>query len=258
MSTQQDLEPKVRVWLHERLTDRPDPYPVLDEVLSRLPSTPQRRSRWWRRGSPVGQPEVESRDQTSPGRFSMSSALKFIAASVVVAVLGGFLLAGLLQPQGPDGVLPAAASESPSAEPGAVSHDAAVVSGRIGEGRQLDVATISRQGNNTLSVGARYQMELTEMDDPRLNGTFESLWNQVTYDGIYNVVTATNRIENEDGSWVGVERGYRHPRLGWNWQGLYEGTGAYEGLSALLFWSGAPGNQGHGVIFPGAMPDAID
>jgi hypothetical protein len=46
--------------------------------------------------------------------FSMFSALKFIAASAIVALFGGFLLTGVLTtPQG-DEVLPAAATESPS------------------------------------------------------------------------------------------------------------------------------------------------
>ena len=46
--------------------------------------------------------------------FTMFSALKFIAASAIVALFGGFLLAGILTtPQGDD-VLPAAMTESPS------------------------------------------------------------------------------------------------------------------------------------------------
>ena len=48
------------------------------------------------------------------GGFTMFSALKFVAAGVIVALFGGFLLAGILTtPQGDD-VLPAAVTESPS------------------------------------------------------------------------------------------------------------------------------------------------
>jgi hypothetical protein len=51
--------------------------------------------------------------------FSMFSALKFIAAGVIVALFGGFLLAGVLTTPQPDEVAPAAVTESPT--PGAVA-----------------------------------------------------------------------------------------------------------------------------------------
>ena len=102
MSVNQDFGPRLRVWLHERLTERPDPYPVLDEVLSQLPTTPQRRHRWW----PIG--------ATSSGRFTMFSAFKLIAAAAIVALFGGFLATGLLSTPQADEPAPAAASESPS------------------------------------------------------------------------------------------------------------------------------------------------
>ena len=48
--------------------------------------------------------------------FTMFSALRFVAAGVVVALFGGFLLAGVLTAPQPDGVVPAAVTESPAAE----------------------------------------------------------------------------------------------------------------------------------------------
>jgi len=48
------------------------------------------------------------------GRFTMFSALKFIAASAIVALFGGFLLTGAFTTQQGDEMLPAAATESPS------------------------------------------------------------------------------------------------------------------------------------------------
>ena len=254
MSAHQDLEPRVRIWLHERLADRPDPYPILVDVLSQLPETPQRKHRWWPFGRVPG-------PTTSTGRFTMSAALKSVAAGVVVALFGGFLVAGVLPTQQGDEALPAAVTESPSAGPASdpMPLEATVFDGRATEtGLQLEVPTVTREDGVTKSVGAHYQMELTEMDDPRLNGTFQIVWNEVTFSGIHDVVTASNRIDNEDGSWVGVERGYNHPRRGWNWQGVYQGQGAYEGLSALLFWEQAIGYDGHGIIFPGTMPEPLD
>ncbi len=46
--------------------------------------------------------------------FSMFSALKFIAASAIVALFGGFLLSGVLMTQQGDQVVPGAVTESPS------------------------------------------------------------------------------------------------------------------------------------------------
>ena len=48
--------------------------------------------------------------------FTMFSALKLIAAGVIVALFGGFLLAGVLTSQQSDEVLPAAVSASPTTE----------------------------------------------------------------------------------------------------------------------------------------------
>jgi len=66
------------------------------------------------------------------------------------------------------------------------------------------------------------------------------------------------RIENEDGAWSGVVDGYH--------AGTYSresirlvGEGAYEGLTAVLRWVGAPevgaDHVVDGVIVPGVPPD---
>jgi hypothetical protein len=186
----------------------------------------------------------------------MFSALKFVAAGAIVALVGGFLLSGVLTTPNADEVAPAAVSASPTAG----SRDAVIVGGRSVGGTQTGLARVTYDGDTTRSVGAQWLMELTEMDDPRLNGTFQVIWNETTYDGIHNVITASSRIDNDHGSWVGVERGYEHPTLGWNTMALYEGQGAYEGLSALLFWvrEQRPGSVAHGIVFPGEMPEPLD
>jgi hypothetical protein len=103
MSVNQDFGPRLRVWLHERLAERPDPYPILDEVLSQLPTTPQRRHRWW--------PFTRS-----AGRFSMFSARNLVAAAVPVVLMGTFVLSSpLADRQDPD-LVPVADSPSPGAE----------------------------------------------------------------------------------------------------------------------------------------------
>jgi hypothetical protein len=57
------------------------------------------------------------RTSTRPeGGFSMFSALKFVAASAIVALFGGFLLAGVLTTPQDDEMAPAAMSASPASE----------------------------------------------------------------------------------------------------------------------------------------------
>ena len=57
--------------------------------------------------------EVAANRQKGWG-FTMFSALKFVAAAVIVALFGGFLLAGILSTQPSDELTPAAVTESPS------------------------------------------------------------------------------------------------------------------------------------------------
>jgi len=79
--------------------------PALRERVRTVPTeTPQRRS-WL--------PRIDTRG------FTMFSAVKFVAAAVIVALFGGFLLAGVLTTPQPDEVAPAAVTESPT--PGAVA-----------------------------------------------------------------------------------------------------------------------------------------
>jgi|GEM_PF-2354849 len=74
--------------------------PTLRERVTAIPFTTSRRRGWL--------PHFDT------GRYTMFSAVKFIAAAVIVALFGGFLLAGILTtPQG-DELAPAAVTESPS------------------------------------------------------------------------------------------------------------------------------------------------
>lgn len=256
MSDQQ-LGLLIDAWLRDTDSAPSDVGRSTAEIESRLPRTRQ-RSRWWPLHpldylpTPIADPPL--------GGSSMFSAVKIVAASTIVALFGGFLLAGVLTTQD-DGDVPAAVSVSPdtTAASDAVATGTAFFEGAANYGRLVTPGAITRADDGTTtSVGATYQMELTEMSDPRLNGTFQIKWNEVTYDGIHNLVTASNRIDNEHGSWIGIERGYQHPGRGWAWQGLYEGQGAYEGLSALLFWEENTRSEARGVIFPGTMPEPLD
>jgi hypothetical protein len=95
MTLPQDLTLVVRDWLHE-----PDelPPPRIAEVSQRVRQTPQERGLL---------PRLDL------GRVRMLSAVKFVAAGVIVALFGGFLLMGVLTTQQDGEVLPAAVTESP-------------------------------------------------------------------------------------------------------------------------------------------------
>ena len=102
----------------------------------------------------------------------------------------------------------------------------------------------------------------SEMDDPRLSGDLWTLWNHESvgggiHCGTGEVLTGTVELVNDGGSWVGTMRGYivNGPRTHF-WQLDLNGTGAYEGLSALAYAIG-PGGGAHefeGFVFPGALP----
>ncbi len=94
-----DLDTALRA-TYEARSRIPEPPALLDEVLA-IPDldTPQQRS-WL--------PHFDT------GGFTVFSAVKFIAASVIVALFGGFLLAGILTTQRGDQMAPAAVTEPPS------------------------------------------------------------------------------------------------------------------------------------------------
>ena len=71
-------------------------------------------------------------------------------------------------------------------------------------------------------------------------------------------------LENDDGSWTGPFSGYREPAEPWthHTHALLVGEGRYEGLRALLYYTGSIGEgyehsgsqRFHGVILEGDMP----
>jgi len=103
----------------------PDPELGLERVMTRVRKTRQ-RGRWWplpafdrpvstfpsRELAPALIPATNGR--TRPRGSTMFSALKFITAGVIVALFGGFLLAGVLTTPNDDLMAPAAVTESPS------------------------------------------------------------------------------------------------------------------------------------------------
>ena len=89
--------------------------------------------------------------------FTMFSALKFVAASVIVALFGGFLLAGVFTTQHSEEVVPAAVSASPTTEATGEPTEAPATSVRtdILPGVELTVEEIEPGVFHVISDGVR-------------------------------------------------------------------------------------------------------
>ena len=110
----EQMQPLLEVWLRDRDEAPRDTTSGIARVMGKVPEVRQ-RSRWWLlpvldRPAPI--PATSGRQ---PARgFTLFSALKFIAATAIVALFGGFLLAGVLTTEQGDEALPAAVTESPT------------------------------------------------------------------------------------------------------------------------------------------------
>ena len=111
--------------------------------------------------------------------------------------------------------------------------------------------------------------DTVKMDDARLSGKFWHVWNRDYIWGSQEfvvegeVLTGTAELVNDDGTWVGTMRGYKaYEPVGKRhyWQVELAGTGAYEGLSALLYFRGTSEyrHEVDGFVFPGPLPEYPD
>ena len=108
MKPNRTTETIVEAWLSDAFTAQPDAEQMLDNVRAAVADAPQRRRRWW--------PFPTKSGHTPARGFMMFSAVKFITAAAIVALFGGFLLAGVLTTPQEGEVLPAAVTESPEPE----------------------------------------------------------------------------------------------------------------------------------------------
>jgi len=194
--------------------------------------------------------------QSPRWRFqSMFSATKFVVAGVIVALFGGFLLAGVLTQQSEETAPIVGATSSATADE--AGSGAVTVSGsrRLlgdhGPGAEPIVGGMAKgrsEGHSDLL-----------MDDPRLTGEFWHGRNWHVFEGAV-VDTGTVSLETEDGGWAGTSIGCAdcsaaRKRLEY---AQLTGEGAYEGLSAILYFAelerGAKWHPVHGVIFSGDLP----
>ena len=152
---------------------------------------------------------------------------------------------------------PAAAQDE--ADSAAVSRKATGFTGTSTWGLQYEQGReVAGEGKMSM-LGDASQMTLSDMSDPRMNGTLRIASN-VDFHGLQGRVSSySTRIDNELGSWLGTGHGYFATDVNLLFrQAFYRGTGAYEGLSAMVFMQAPRGREGldyYGIVFPGDMPE---
>ena len=175
---------------------------------------------------------------------SMFSALRFAAAAVVVALFGGFVLAGILATQQGDKALPAAVVESPSLRPDPVR---VTITARWTW--YTDLGTVVQPGATYGVIDGATGSMTWEATDPRLSGAATYIGRHHVYPKLYGdgLQVGAWTVTNEDGTWHGDGRGICTSSRGWDtaiWYGCHDqvvlsGKGAYEGLTAYLTWNDA-------------------
>jgi hypothetical protein len=121
------MQPLLDAWFRDRDEPARDVGGDIARVMADVPRTRQ-QGRWWPLptfdrwvstfpGRELAPAPIPATNGLQPARgFTMLSAIKFVVASVIVALFGGFLLTGILTTQHGDEMAPAAVSESPEAE----------------------------------------------------------------------------------------------------------------------------------------------
>jgi hypothetical protein len=121
----EQMQALLDTWYRDREMPRPKVQSSVAKVMANVPQTHQ-RGRWWplpaldrpRSTFPSGElapAPIPATNGHQPARgFTMFSAVKFIAAGVIVALFGSFLLSGIFTTQQEGEALPAAVTESPA------------------------------------------------------------------------------------------------------------------------------------------------
>jgi hypothetical protein len=260
--TDRPLDRGLNDWLERSIQDLPDggelPSSIRSHVLSRLPGTPQRR-RWWPlRWFPFGLGATRSADAEEPrpeGRIKSMFTAERVAAGVAILSLAG----SLALVAGPTVLAPLVpAAEQRIIDPADFGGFTGVMRCSMG----MD-GTTSSTGWGSLTKGETYPRCTIEVSDPRINGNNYSVHDYYRYDRRpqWGVRSVSNVITNDGGSWVSTRNwGYHQPHDGTMFYAAeLRGTGAYEGLSALMVLSQDTWGLSfdvEGVIIPGEMPEA--
>lgn len=243
MKRDRDLEVFIRNGLATGPSLRPG---AVDEVLTRVPLTPQQRG-WL--------PRIRYR-----GYQTMFSAMKVAVTTAVMALVGGLLL--LVSVGGPseEPVPPAAVSPSPSAAATELPEPPVSVAGRTVCGNQMGGVTVERDGAES-HRGFR-QICTYLMDDPRVTGEFMVTLNSQCHSRSAEGFPGEQcllwgELEGRDVDWECTGQGADDPTES-DWAVMWTtcvGTGENEGLG-YAFWSMlslSDGDFGDGVTVKGII-----
>jgi hypothetical protein len=109
------MEPVLESWFAQREIAPLHVRESTAQIMTRIPQTRQ-RGRWWPMPSPRRTRPASSGQAPARGSL-MFSALKFVAAGVIVTLFGGLLMAGVLNAPQDEGVFPAAPTATASSAP---------------------------------------------------------------------------------------------------------------------------------------------
>lgn len=260
MTADRDTTPLISSWLRETTDALPDNDPFFEHWLDRLPAIEQRHGGWprWRLGrtprtlapslASAVLPTTTFRSRTghappATGRTRpMRSAVTFVAAAVLVASFGGFLVAGALTTQPVDEPLPApAASPPPTAsyvvtdisEPMTTLRD-----GRLSNSLATDDALWFADASSV------YRMDAASGEVSEIPIEAAARWLLPTKDAIWAVSTyGVQRIDRADLSVSDkMARRSRGQPLMWEW------SGSEPIIADGSLWIAAPGSESHALI----------
>jgi hypothetical protein len=235
MSTDRDTTRIVRSWLRTDENESADR--VLDAVLDRIDTTPQRRATWW--------PAWRYRDMTSMQRLAVTAAA---AALLLVLAYGVWVRPNVGQEAEPT-TSPSAAASDPGPGDAAITSPPVEFTACIPRnagfrtGTDEQIALPSPDGNVTVDVsrGHTWRGTITATDD-RLSGTHYSSFNSDVYTlpsgGTQMAWAEGHQIENDEGAWHGASVGFTDANdVSLGGGTVLIGEGSYEGLTAIIVTS---------------------
>jgi hypothetical protein len=193
------------------------------------------------------------------------------AAVVAAVVVGGLVVAARDDDPTSEVAAPPSTAAAPTtaAPPAAVAQPPVEFTACIEPGPVAEEGTVQpnvvplSDGDMTImrDRGTTYRQSLTEVSDPRLEGTLYQAWDEDDYTlpgsvPSANLSTFTDRIENDQGAWQGSAVMLRFPD-GQAMVGplVMAGEGAYEGLTAIVgFESFFESCTVRGYIIEGDVP----
>jgi hypothetical protein len=282
--TDTEMETVLRTWLQDAPARPPDRSRVVGSVVGQLHSTRRGRRRWW----PFARSGREAMTQAIPPRpssqldpipasnghtptvigrtSSMISPAKALIGGALIFGIGGVML--IAQPFQQQSSVPGAEVQPPPA-PTAFSATYA------GTGRS-NPGTVKETDDGTIvSVGQGWLFDSRESSDPRFAGPLVLTATDIQYPDVGGGIGVTGyRIETDEGAWQQVptaNASWEEDGARWSSGQLppadnimfftFIGEGGYEGLTAVVQETWAPGGhvgriQFDGFIFEGDLPDA--